>query len=330
MTINLQHVAVICVHGINMSHPNYFEPLEEGVLGELPWTHWRHVTFRSVFWANVVRGRQKDYIKNSLAGSAFTDSALRRFVIQGLGDAAAYQKTKNIKDSAYYEIQSQISWTLDWLDSAVLANRLLVFVGHSLGCHIISSYLWDMNKLKFMSPARLSGEPDHLQALAEKLKSPDTTPFRRFDTLAGLVTLGANMPLFTFNFGPNNVFPISHRVNEEFEPAFPGRGLSQDAAQRARWLNFYSHGDPLGYPLKPLNPYYEGEERLADIPVRSEGFLRSFLLRGRLRSLNAIAAHSGYCVNPKVVRTTAQLIKNLMEAKGPQPGPPAADADSTA
>lgn len=317
MALDLQHVAVICVHGINMSDPNYFESFEQGILGELPGSHWRHVTFRSVFWANVVRGRQKDYIKNSLANSAFRESALRRFVIQGLGDAAAYQKTKSIKDSAYYEIQSQISWTLDWLDSNPLGDRLLVFVGHSLGCHIISSYLWDMNKLKSMPDDLLAREPADMQAIATKLRAKETTAFRKLDTLAGIVTLGANMPLFTFNFGPNNVYPISHKVRDDFTPAFPGKDLSSRARELAQWLNFYSVNDPLGYPLKPLNPYYDNEPRLIDIPVRSEGFMRSALLRGRLSALNAIHAHSGYCRNPRVIYRTARLVQDLLEAKRP-------------
>jgi hypothetical protein len=312
---NFQNVAIVCVHGINMSDPNYFEPLEQGVFEALPSSHWRHVTFRSVFWANVVRGRQKDYIKNALSCSAFRDTSLRRLVIQGLGDAAAYQKTKGIKDSAYYEIQSQISWTLDWLDSKAYPDRLLVLVGHSLGCHIISSYMWDMNKLKLMADERLANEHADVRDMAGMLRSAETTPFRKFDTLAGLVTLGANMPLFTFNFGPSNVYPITHRVNEEMQPAFPGRALGPRVRERARWLNFYSRNDPLGYPLKPLNPFYDAEARLPDIAVRSEGLARSMLLRGRLCALNALPAHSGYCRNAKVIKMTARLIQDLVESK---------------
>jgi hypothetical protein len=322
----LQQVAVVCVHGINMADPNYFEPFEASVMNALP-RHLRpNVSFRSVFWADIVRGRQKDYLKDAAVFSGLQSSALRTFVIQGLGDAAAYQKTRNRINSAYYEIQASLSWTLDALNSNAFPNRLLVLVGHSLGCHILSSYIWDMTRLKRYGDERLASEHEDIQREAKLLQSPETSAFRRLDTLAGLITLGSNMPLFTFNFGPPNVFPICHRLEGKLEPGFPGKALQGEVLDRTRWLNFYSQNDPLGYPLKSLNHLYRNEQRLRDFEVYSEGWPRALCLRGRLRALNALPAHSGYCTNSTVIRESKRLIQALILAKSVPSEKPAGGA----
>ena len=49
-------------------------------------------------------------------------------------------------------------------------------------------------------------EPDELvRQLHEEMKR--ATDFRRLDTLAGLVTFGSNIPLFTFRFGAARIYP---------------------------------------------------------------------------------------------------------------------------
>ena len=95
---------------------------------------------------------------------------------------------------------------------------------------------------------------------------------------------------------------------------------------RARWLNFYSQNDPLGYPLKSLNHLYRNEPRLRDFEVYSEGWPRALCLRGRLRALNALPAHSGYCTNSTVIRESKRLIQALILAKSVPSGKPAGGA----
>ncbi len=99
------------------------------------------VTFRSVYWASRVRDRQAMYLDAVAREGSFELNKWRGLVVQGLGDAAAYQKTRSYQNSAYYQIQSDIRAVLDELDSQQLPDRPLVFVGHSLGCHIISSFV---------------------------------------------------------------------------------------------------------------------------------------------------------------------------------------------
>lgn len=315
----LQHVAVVCVHGINMSQMDYFDPFIERVRKKLPRTHRTYLTFRNVFWADIVRGRQKDYIRHAEAMSGLKSSRARRFVIEGLGDAAAYQKTR-LQGSAYYLIQAEIARVLKELDGETQEARPLVFIGHSLGCHIVSSYIWDLNKLKHRAHEGVREDEDEFSRKLDPLK--DYSPFRRLETLAGFITLGSNMPLFTFTFGPQRVYPITHTADAAIKPAFPGQALKGKALTAARWLNFYSDRDVLGYPLKPLNDTYASEQRITDIRVRSEGW--------SIPPWNTIRAHTGYRDNATVIRETARLLQDMIEAVGdvdqpaPQPGARAA------
>ena len=117
------------------------------------------------------------------------------------------------------------------------------------------------------------------------------------------------MPLFTFTFGPDRVFPITQvPPGTDIKPAFPGPALSQPLYEKARWLNFYSKRDLLGFPLKPLNPAYSNEPRLHDIAVRTE------TLRSRaLPYWSHLTAHTNYWRNPTVVQQTAGLIRDVVE-----------------
>jgi hypothetical protein len=272
---------------------------------QLPRAHRTYATFRNVFWADIVRGRQKDYVRHAEAMSDLKVSRLRRFVIEGLGDAAAYQKTR-LQGSAYYLIQAEIARVLKELDAETAEPRPLIFIGHSLGCHIISSYAWDLNKLKHRAHEHPREDEDELSRKLDPFKN--YSPFRRLETFAGFVTLGSNMPLFTFTFGPQRVYPITHTNDASIRPAFPGSALRGKAREQARWLNFYSDRDILGYPLKPLNDTYAHEDRIRDIRVRSEGWT--------IPPWNTIRAHTGYRDNRIVIRETAKLIQDLIEAVG--------------
>lgn len=311
-----QPVAVVFVHGINTHESGYHAPMQAAIDSALPARLRDSVSYRAVYWAERVRHRQQTYLDAVGRHGLFKDTAHRRLVIQGLGDAAAYQKTKNFRNSAYYEIQEDVRKVLEDLDQDNLPDRPLIFIGHSLGCHIVSSFVWDINSIKHWSDDRIEKEDEDVAKFARYLKGG--SPFRRLDTLAGLVMMGSNMPLFTFTFGPDRVFPITRSRGEAESPAFPGQGLNERTLNRARWVNYYSRNDLLGFPLKPLNEAYAAEERLTDIEVASEGPLR------RVASyvappLAAYRAHTGYWTNPKVVRGAAGLIASIATAGEPAP-----------
>ena len=190
----------------------------------------------------------------------------------------------------------------------------MILIGHSLGCHIISSFIWDVNTIKNWDEERLASEGEEIREFADYLRNG--SPFRRLDTLAGLVMMGSNMPLFTFTFGPSRIMPITSSRHPDGVPAFPGKHLDAATRERARWLNFYSRNDLLGYPLKPLNDAYANEPLLEDIEVASEGPL--FRAAGYVsQPLVAYSAHTGYWNNRRVIRGAADLITSVATAGEP-------------
>lgn len=302
-------ITVLFVHGINVSQFDYAAEFLRKVLRRLPRPLRHHVNARTVFWAEVVRDRSLGYMNKAMSTTGIVDNRWRNLVVVGLGDAAAYQKTHNREGSAYFGIQHKIWMKLNEADRGKDPDQPLVMIGHSLGCHILSSYCWDINRIKQLRDEELKAWNDPaVDELAAELKR--ASAFCRLDTLAGIVTMGSNIPLFTFTFGPDRVFPITQASARGQSPAFPGRSLSPKQVAIAKWLNFYSPNDLLGYPLKPLNSYYLDDARIQDIAVRSEGALRSVFLPSLL---NAYAAHLGYWTNPTVVKETAKLIRSLIE-----------------
>lgn len=298
-----QDVVVVFVHGINTTCQDYYEPLRDRILARLDRDIKGNVIFRAVFWADIVRGRQQEYLNYAKLQAGFKANAFHKMVIEGLGDAAAYQKTEKRANSAYYEIQARIRKTIRDAALPGYDTRPLVFISHSLGCHIVSSYAWDLHKFKDPQAA-LSGNLDEgterfLSSLATK------TAFERLDTFAGFVTLGSNMPLFTFTFGPQNVFPITHAHHPQAAAPFPGPALDDHTAAIARWENYYNRHDALGYPLKPLNDAYDDEKRLKDYELGPRSW-------GRIFGKYAMqTAHNSYWTDPAVARGAAGLIADI-------------------
>src|ERR1700722_3274322 len=117
-----QHVAVVFVHGIFANAIQYSAPMQNQLLKLLPKELRKYVNFEEVFWAGPVRGRQTAYLKNAKIDGDIIENRLRTFFIEGLGDAAAYQKTRH----------DEINKTLRRFDDRLHQNTPLVFIGYSL------------------------------------------------------------------------------------------------------------------------------------------------------------------------------------------------------
>ena len=322
-----QDVVLVFVHGVNTACQDYYVPMRELLLKALPRETRKHVIFRAVFWADIVRGRQQEYLHYARETPGFAPGSMHQLVIEGLGDAAAYQKTRARRNSAYYEIQERVRKAIRDTCLGPQDRRPLVLIDHSLGCHILSTYTWDLNKAKqgIFDDESADGNDrayyDHLV---------NAHHFERLETLAGIVTMGSNMPLFTFTFGPQYVHPISQSPQAS-DPsamataAFPGIELDAETRDAARWLNFFSTNDPLGYPLKPLNDAYDNEQRLTDTCVRSEGW-RGGITPKFLRPLLANRAHTGYWTSRVIAGDVARMVTKIVQAplkraKAPVAGP---------
>lgn len=296
-------LAVIIVHGITTDCVGYSKGFRKNVIARLPKRLRSEVQFFEVFWANRLRQQQNHYVQRASEMAGLKIDVLRSIAIRGLGDAAAYQKGgASLRDTAYLQIQEDLNQAVRALDDPDRPLRPLMFIGHSLGCHIVSTFIWDTSRLRQVDAQRAEEASfREFRYTWEELTRENCSPFRRLETLAGMLTVGNNMPLFAFNLAPDKIIPIT-KAEFENEALFPGRSLTSAQSKAARWINAYDIRDPLGYPLRPLNSDYDCE-LIEDQRVRNWS------------ALTPVGAHRNYWGNWSVASRAANLIRNILEAK---------------
>lgn len=249
---------ILVIHGIGAQAPAFAEEMIEEInervadKGKNP----DRLAWETVFWADVLEARQTAYLRAAKRRGPLDYMELRRFVVNFLGDASAYQRIgpssaadaiSSATSGTYVEIHNRVRAALRRLYEVQLnsESKPLLVLAHSLGGHIISNYIWDIQSL------RKRGQADGLSA------------FERLETLTGFITFGSNIPLFTFAY--ETVIPI----------AFPDPQLPAELKDKAKWLNFYDPDDILAYPLKPINEAYD-QVVTADVAINVGGLFASW------------------------------------------------------
>ena len=266
-------VAVLIIHGMG-SQNKYFaghtiEEINKRVkgYGKSP----TDIAWKPVYWANLIEPRQKKFLDTIVAhkNNDIDFIKLRRFVVSALGDAVAYQNIRGKKSSSYTEINNEVKACVKDLYDNGLGKQPcpLIVMAHSLGGHIMSSYIWDMQQRPLAS----------------------LSDFDNMKYLAGMITFGCNIPLFSFAYKPADLMPIK----------FPGPKLSPANKAKAEWLNFYDPDDVLGYPLSQLNNRFKF---IKDKPISAGGWLTSW---------NPIS-HNGYWTDNDLTKPAAKLIARFM------------------
>ena len=279
-------LGVLLIHGIGNQAATYadamIEELKERVqrLGSDP----QEICLLPVWWAPILGERETALLRYLSDGHDLRWMPLRRFVVQTLADAIAYQDTPTSGDqiNVYHEIHNKIGETLRALRARMRSGLPddapevpLVVIAHSLGCHMISNYIWDVRK---------AGAPD---------------AFERFETLSGIVTFGCNIPLFTLAY--TNLEPIAFPT-PGIERYFPAATPAREIADVTKWLNFYDADDVLGYPLRPLDPKYAATVS-EDIPVNAGGLFSSW----------NPASHTAYWTDNDVTKPVADLLHRTLQ-----------------
>lgn len=288
-------LGVLLIHGMGDQDANFADPMIEELKSFLRrlGSNDKEICFHPVWWAPVLAQREADLLRELADGNDLAWMAVRRFVVQALADAIAYQGSYRpiSKDqiTVYKGIHAAIAERLKQLRERLRADRPenapeapLVIIAHSLGCHMISKYVWDVTN------------PD-----ADK--KPENA-FERLETLVSMVTFGCNIPLFTLAF--NNLDPIQFPT-PGIERFFPIETPSEHLAAVTKWLNFYDPDDVLGYPLRPLGAKYAAAVS-DDIPVNVGGLLRAW----------NPASHTAYWTDNDVTKPVAQLLHRTLGLLG--------------
>jgi len=214
----------VVIHGMGSQQPNYSVPMRDEINKRLG-SDASRVKWREIYWAKLLDVREDAYLKEANANNNLDWTSLRRFMISAFGDASAYRKTNDPNNSAYHDIHEKVRAVIADLDDG--PDTPLMVMAHSLGGHIMSNYIYDIQQ-------------------GHSVITPGPGNFQQMKTLAGMITFGCNIPFFTLAYRKADIHPIH----------FPGDTLTPAQKSKAKWLNFYDPDDVLGYPLKAINQRY--------------------------------------------------------------------------
>jgi len=146
---------------------------------------------------------------------------LRQFFLFGFGDAASLEYSAHNNKIKYLEVQKEIQNALShaYLDFNQDKSKPVIIIAQSLGCQVISNYLWDAQNNKYIFKNTGGVDPNKLD-------------FLRLKSMHNLVTTGCNIPLFISGISDRQSFK---KPNPKF-----------------KWDNYYDPDDVLGWPLKQL------------------------------------------------------------------------------
>ncbi len=284
----MKKLAIIVTHGMGSQGPAFaddiIEELEERLEdinldpGDVAW--------KPIWWAPVLSKAQSDLWRRLRRGNNLDYKKLRKFIVHALGDAVAYRRDSNAPVGAiktYDEIHSLIEKDVRELRKTTRKGKPtsakevpLLIIAHSLGGHIMSNHIWDLQKNSVTS------------------KGND---FEDFKTLSGLITFGCNIPLFTLSH--TDVQPIDFPLN--VEKYFPSSTNLNSIKAATKWRNYYDPDDVLGWPLKPLSQAY-GKAVHEDVDINVGNIFKSW---------NPIS-HSQYWTDNDFTKPVAQAIGKVL------------------
>ncbi|MFD2365060.1 hypothetical protein [Pseudoduganella sp. GCM10020061] len=236
----MSEVAFIVVHGMGETPPSYADKIFAEVERRVPRSK-AHIAMGSVYYQKILQDNETEVWNRVSRHAPVNYDHLRRFLLYGFGDAAGLENGKEFDHSPYEMAQLDIARTLLGAREHFATNPRLVLLTHSLGCQVMSNYIYDAQKSEH-SRVNLGIWKD-IQRFAFAISgrpelTRDEIAFLRADTCTGWISTGCNIPIFVAAHKNMLVIPI-RRPNDAF-----------------RWLNIYDPDDVLGWPLQPLSPGY--------------------------------------------------------------------------
>ena len=274
-------VIVLAVHGMGDTPQNFADDLEEGLEDRVGRDHWPRVYFDSIYYQDVLQSNQQRVMK-AMRKVELDSIRLRKFLLYGFSDAAGLEHRAASPNSPYEQVQQKIRGALKRAYDFIGGPRPVVLVAQSLGCQVMSNYLWDAQK-----PTATRGV----------WKSPTTQRgseldgFLRLKQLRYFYSTGCNIPIFLAGFSEDQIKAV----------ASSSKGYS------FQWKNYYDEDDVLGWPLKPLSSSYRSAV-YRDYEINAEGGLLGYITHG----WNPLS-HTRYWVDKDVQKPLARDIRGLLD-----------------
>lgn len=221
-------MGILIIHGMGSQKSSFADPMIRELKKRIKkeGSDPDQISFRPVHWAPKLIKKEEDLWKNVSKSDELDWVKIRKFIINSFGDAVAYNQRKpnEIYDKVHKRIHDELVAMRK--DDFKNHDKPLVLMGHSLGSHILSNYVWDREK---------GYDPNEF----------GSKPLERMETLTGIITFGCCIPLFTL------------ALSDIESIKFPNEKLDENLKKAAKWLNFYDPDDALGYPLRGLSSSYE-------------------------------------------------------------------------
>ncbi|MCG2586158.1 hypothetical protein [Massilia sp. TS11] len=286
-------LALVTIHGMGKTDPHYQKPLEDKLRKKLGAAFGQGILLKPVYYQGILQPNENEiWLRTKKANVNY--QALREFILFGFGDAAGLETNKEEDGSVYELAQAAIAaQLLKARDDFGGANAPVVFITHSLGCQVLSNYIYDAQVAKSAENGEHSAPKAGVwksRATIEqhmgRTLSEDDIRFLRAETCAGWVSTGCNIPIFVAAHQQMQIKPI----------AAPTTGF--------KWLNIYDPDDALGWPLRPLKGGYE--DLVKDIEINAGQGLDLII-----DSWNPLA-HNCYWEDDDVVGEICHLIAEIL------------------
>lgn len=187
----------------------------------------------------------------------------RRFLLFNFSDAAVLGHMAHLPNSVYNltmaRIEDEIRDGWSRIPEDEQENTAVVLMGDSLGAHLMSNYIWDMQSKSLKMHDRDADSKAKLPADYEQVS---------LQAMRLFVSTGCNIPIFV-----SGMEHIQAIYNDRWGYNF-------------KWLNIYDHDDLLGWPLNPLGDYHDPERRglsyadiVEDRQINAHGGLRGYFLQ---------------------------------------------------
>lgn len=223
----MKDVALITLHGMGREKDGYYADLEAGLKKRLG-DQWYRVSFQNVHYARILQQPQDALWQAMMAepNNSLDGTKLRQFLLFGFGDAGSLEHSAQKDKAKYVRVQQAIQATLKkaYIDLGEDPTKPVIIIAQSLGCQVISNYLWDAEHNRFVFEHTTGIDQDELR-------------FLKLESLANLVTTGCNIPLFISGLDQRECFSPPNR--------------------HFRWDNYYDADDVLGWPLKQLGTSFD-------------------------------------------------------------------------
>lgn len=240
-----KRILLLPVHGMGETRRDYWQPLVHGLEKKVKAPVWKKLHVEPIYYQDVVQNNQDALWSRMLLEHKLDWQSLRKFMLNAFSDAATLEHHSDRPNSPYLAAQRIIRDSLhSALEKLAIKSAPVIVIAHSLGCQVISNYIWDAQHGSgiWNEPA-----PYALTAMEED--------FLKLKSLRLMLTTGCNIPFFVS--GLDEIVAI-----KKPSPAF-------------RWYNYFDRDDILAWPLKPLSPSYR---RLVtrDIQINAGSLLSSW------------------------------------------------------